>query len=136
MKAATYHGARDIRVETVPDPHIQESSDIVLKITKSAICGSDLHFYRGRVTIDDGFIVGHEFMGVVEDVGKGVKLFLQRRQSSSLILGKLRGLLKLSKRRSDIMHGWGWMLWLWKRFWRLCWRSSRICKGAICRHNT
>lgn len=75
MKAATYHGPRDIRVETVPDPKIQDPNDVIIKITKSAICGSDLHFYRGHVTIDDGFIVGHEFMGIIEDVGKGVKLF-------------------------------------------------------------
>jgi threonine dehydrogenase-like Zn-dependent dehydrogenase len=75
MKAVTYHGPRDIRVETVPDPKIQDPNDVILRVTKSAICGSDLHFYRGHVTIDDGFIVGHEFMGIIEDVGKGVKLF-------------------------------------------------------------
>ncbi len=75
MKAAIYHGPRDIRVETVPDPKIQDPNDVILRVTKSAICGSDLHFYRGRVTIDEGFIVGHEFMGFVEDVGKNVKLF-------------------------------------------------------------
>ena len=75
MKAATYHGVRDIRVETVPDPKIQDQNDVILRVTKSAICGSDLHFYRGRVPMDEGFIVGHEFMGIVEDVGKGVKYF-------------------------------------------------------------
>jgi len=75
MKAATYHGVKDIRVETVPDPKIQDSNDVILRITKSAICGSDLHFYRGRVPMDEGFIVGHEFMGVIEDVGKGVQQF-------------------------------------------------------------
>jgi alcohol dehydrogenase len=75
MKAATYHGIKDIRVETVPDPQIQHSDDVILRITKSAICGSDLHFYRGRVPMDEGFIVGHEFMGVVEDIGKNVKSF-------------------------------------------------------------
>lgn len=75
MKAVTYHGVRDIRVETVPDPKIQDSNDVILKVTKSAICGSDLHFYRGRIPMDEGFVVGHEFMGFVEDVGKGVKYF-------------------------------------------------------------
>ncbi|HEY7536327.1 MAG TPA: alcohol dehydrogenase catalytic domain-containing protein, partial [Thermodesulfobacteriota bacterium] len=75
MKAATYHGIKDIRVETVPDPQIQHSDDVILRITKSAICGSDLHFYRGRVPMDEGFIVGHEFMGFVEDLGKNVKYF-------------------------------------------------------------
>ena len=75
MKATVYHGARDVRVETVPDPVMKSDNDVILKITKSAICGSDLHFYRGGIPLDDGFIVGHEFMGVVEDVGKGVKYF-------------------------------------------------------------
>ena len=75
MKAATYHGVRDIRVETVPDPKIQDQNDVILRVTKSAICGSDLHFYRGRIPMDEGFVVGHEFMGFVEDVGKGVKYF-------------------------------------------------------------
>jgi alcohol dehydrogenase len=75
MKAATYHGVKDIRVETVPDPKIQDSNDVILRVTKSAICGSDLHFYRGRIPMDEGFIVGHEFMGVIEGVGKGVKHF-------------------------------------------------------------
>jgi alcohol dehydrogenase len=75
MKAAVYHGARDIRVENVPDPKIKDSMDVILRVTKSAICGSDLHFYRGRIPMDEGFVVGHEFMGVVEEVGKGVKLF-------------------------------------------------------------
>ncbi|MGH7801623.1 MAG: alcohol dehydrogenase [Thermodesulfobacteriota bacterium] len=75
MKAATYHGVRDIGVETVPDPKIQDQNDVILRVTKSAICGSDLHLYRGRVPIEEGFVVGHEFMGVVEDVGRSVRLF-------------------------------------------------------------
>jgi threonine dehydrogenase-like Zn-dependent dehydrogenase len=75
MKAATYHGPRNIRVETVPDPKVQDPNDVILKVTKSAICGSDLHFYRGRVPMDEGFIVGHEFMGIAEDIGKDVRLF-------------------------------------------------------------
>lgn len=75
MKANVYHGARDVRIETVPDPVMKSDGDIILKITKSAICGSDLHFYRGNIPLDEGFVVGHEFMGVVEEVGKGVKNF-------------------------------------------------------------
>jgi 2-desacetyl-2-hydroxyethyl bacteriochlorophyllide A dehydrogenase len=75
MKAATYHGPRDIRVGTVPDPKIQNPNDVILRVTKSAICGSDLHFYRGNIPMDEGFTVGHEFMGFVEDVGKDVKHF-------------------------------------------------------------
>ncbi|MGH7884168.1 MAG: zinc-binding dehydrogenase [Thermodesulfobacteriota bacterium] len=75
MKANVYHAPKDVRVETVPDPSIVNSGDAIMKITKSAICGSDLHFYRGNIPMDDGFIVGHEFMGIIEDVGKDCKLF-------------------------------------------------------------
>lgn len=75
MKAAVHHGTKDIRVENVPDPKIKNSMDVILRVTKSAICGSDLHFYRGRIPMDEGFVVGHEFMGVIEEVGKGVKQF-------------------------------------------------------------
>ena len=73
MRALTYHGAKDLRIDTVPDPVIQQPDDIVLRVTATAICGSDLHIYRGKIPmVDDGDILGHEFMGVVEDVGAGV----------------------------------------------------------------
>ena len=73
MKALTYHGSKDVRVETVPDPKIVESDDIVLRVTATAICGSDLHIYRGKIPMmEHGDILGHEFMGVVEEVGSSV----------------------------------------------------------------
>lgn len=73
MKALTYHGARDVRVETVADPGLQAADDILLRVTATAICGSDLHIYRGKMPMmEDGDILGHEFMGIVEDVGPGV----------------------------------------------------------------
>ncbi|MBW3549237.1 MAG: glutathione-dependent formaldehyde dehydrogenase [Proteobacteria bacterium] len=73
MKALTYQGAHDVRVETVPDPVIQYEQDVVLRVTATAICGSDLHLYRGSIPlVKDGDILGHEFMGVIEDVGPGV----------------------------------------------------------------
>lgn len=73
MRALTYHGAKDVRVDTVPDPVIVESDDIILRVTATAICGSDLHLYRGKVPgLSDGDILGHEFMGIVEAKGKGV----------------------------------------------------------------
>jgi len=69
----TYHSARDVRVETVPDPILQDEQDIVLRVTATAICGSDLHIYRGKIpAMESGDILGHEFMGIVEEVGKGV----------------------------------------------------------------
>lgn len=73
MKALTYHGAKDVRVEEVPDPKLVQDDDIVLRVTATAICGSDLHLYRGKMpALKDGDILGHEFMGVVEEAGSGV----------------------------------------------------------------
>ena len=73
MQAIVYHGTKDVRVETVPDPAIEAPDDILLRVTATAICGSDLHLYRGKVPgMKSGDILGHEFMGIVEDVGPGV----------------------------------------------------------------
>lgn len=73
MKALTYHGSKDVRVENVPDPSIANDDDIILRVTATAICGSDLHIYRGKIPeMKDGDILGHEFMGVVEEVGRAV----------------------------------------------------------------
>jgi threonine dehydrogenase-like Zn-dependent dehydrogenase len=73
MRALVYHSAHDVRVDTVPDPVIQEPDDIILRVTATAICGSDLHLYRGKVPgMHEGDILGHEFMGIVEDAGTGV----------------------------------------------------------------
>jgi threonine dehydrogenase-like Zn-dependent dehydrogenase len=73
MKALTYHGAHDVRVDNVPDPILQEDDDILLRVTATAICGSDLHLYRGKVPgMERGDILGHEFMGIVEEVGPNV----------------------------------------------------------------
>jgi len=74
MKAVVYHSAHDVRVERVPDPVLQAPDDILLRVTATAICGSDLHLYRGKVPgMKDGDILGHEFMGIVEDVGPQVR---------------------------------------------------------------
>ncbi|MEW6168356.1 MAG: zinc-dependent alcohol dehydrogenase [Pseudomonadota bacterium] len=74
MKAVVYHSARDVRVERVPDPVLQAPDDILLRVTATAICGSDLHLYRGKMPgMKDGDILGHEFMGIVEDVGPQVR---------------------------------------------------------------
>src|ERR1700761_7532260 len=73
MKALTYHGSKDVRVETVADPRLVESDDIILRVTATAICGSDLHIYRGKIpAMETGDMLGHEFMGIVEDTGPGV----------------------------------------------------------------
>jgi threonine dehydrogenase-like Zn-dependent dehydrogenase len=73
MKAVTWHGKRDVRVDTVPDPAIEEPTDAIIRITTTAICGSDLHLYEVfGPFIDEGMIMGHEPMGIVEEVGTGV----------------------------------------------------------------
>lgn len=73
MKALTYHSSKDVRVETVPDPVLQLPDDVILRVTATAICGSDLHIYRGKIpSMESGDILGHEFMGIVEDTGSGV----------------------------------------------------------------
>jgi threonine dehydrogenase-like Zn-dependent dehydrogenase len=73
MRALVYHSAHEVQVDTVPDPIIQEPDDIILKITATAICGSDLHLYRGKVpAMKAGDILGHEFMGEVIEAGPGV----------------------------------------------------------------
>src|SRR5690606_5350151 len=67
------HGSKDVRVETVPDPSLVEGDDILLRVTATAICGSDLHIFRGKIPkVESGDILGHEFMGIVEDVGRDV----------------------------------------------------------------
>lgn len=74
MKALTYHGSKDVRYETVADPQLQANEDILIKVTATAICGSDLHIYRGKIPgMESGDILGHEFMRVVEEVGPAVK---------------------------------------------------------------
>jgi threonine dehydrogenase-like Zn-dependent dehydrogenase len=73
MKALAYHGKEDVRVDNVPDPMIEAPDDIILRVTATAICGSDLHLYRGKMPqTKDGDILGHEFMGIVEEVGPEV----------------------------------------------------------------
>lgn len=73
MRALTYHGAKDVRVDNVPEPKLQEKDDVILRVTATAICGSDLHLYRGKMpATEEGDIFGHEFMGVVEEVGPEV----------------------------------------------------------------
>jgi S-(hydroxymethyl)glutathione dehydrogenase/alcohol dehydrogenase len=73
MKAAVFHKPGDISYDTVPDPKIEDGGDVILKVTSTAICGSDLHILSGAVPQTSDMIVGHEFMGIVEEVGPAVK---------------------------------------------------------------
>ncbi|MDQ4131348.1 MAG: glutathione-dependent formaldehyde dehydrogenase [Actinomycetota bacterium] len=73
MRAVTWHGRRDVRVETVPDPTIEEPTDAIVRITSTGICGSDLHLYEVLgMFMEEGDILGHEPMGIVEEVGADV----------------------------------------------------------------
>ena len=70
MKALCWYGKNDVRVETVPDPKLLDPRDIIVKVTSTAICGSDLHLYDGLMpTMEEGDILGHEFMGEVVEAG-------------------------------------------------------------------
>jgi glutathione-independent formaldehyde dehydrogenase len=72
MKALVYHGKRDVRVEEVPDPEIQKGTDVLVRITTTNICGSDLHMYEGRTEVEPGTILGHENLGEVIEIGDAV----------------------------------------------------------------
>src|SRR6476659_75905 len=73
MRAVVWHGRRDVRVETVPDPTIEAPTDAIVRITTSGLCGSDLHLYEVLGPfMTPGDILGHEPMGIVEAVGSGV----------------------------------------------------------------
>lgn len=73
MKALTWHGTHDVRVDNVADPKIEESRDAIIKVTATAICGSDLHLYNGQMAgMEPGDVLGHEFMGEVVETGPGV----------------------------------------------------------------
>src|ERR1043165_8521318 len=85
MKAVVFHGVGDIRLDTVPEPKLKEPNDAIVRLTASAICGTDLHMIRGTMAgMKPGTILGHEGVGIVEDVGKGVRNF---RKGDRVVIG-------------------------------------------------
>jgi glutathione-independent formaldehyde dehydrogenase len=72
MKALVYYGAKDVRVSEVPDPKVEQPTDVLVRITTTNICGSDLHMYEGRTNMEEGRIFGHENLGEVIEVGNAV----------------------------------------------------------------
>ncbi len=72
MRAIVYKGPRDVRVQQVPDPKIEQPTDVLVRVTTSNICGSDLHMYEGRTTLKSGTIIGHENLGEVVECGSAV----------------------------------------------------------------
>jgi S-(hydroxymethyl)glutathione dehydrogenase / alcohol dehydrogenase len=73
MKAVVFHKPKDMRVETVDDPSLEDARDVILRVTATAICGSDLHLYNGFFPQTKPLVMGHEFMGIVEDAGSGIR---------------------------------------------------------------
>jgi len=72
MKAVVYHGPRKVSVDNVSDAKIEKPTDVVVRLTTTNICGSDLHMYEGRTSFETGRIFGHENLGEVIEVGNGV----------------------------------------------------------------
>ena len=72
MKALVYNGPKNVSVKNVPDAKIEQPTDVLMRITSTNICGSDLHMYEGRTDVETGKILGHENLGEVIEVGKRV----------------------------------------------------------------
>ncbi|GHO66921.1 hypothetical protein KSC_058130 [Ktedonobacter sp. SOSP1-52] len=72
MRAVVYKGPFNVEVEQVHDPKIQHPNDVIIRITSTCICGSDLHMYEGRTAAKPSIVFGHENMGIVEEIGSAV----------------------------------------------------------------
>ena len=91
MRANCWYGKKDVRVEQVPDPKILNRRDAIVKITSTAICGSDLHLYNGFMpTMEEGDVLGHEFMGEIVEVGPDLK----NRKVHDVVLGRSEAALE------------------------------------------
>lgn len=78
MRATVIHAPHDIRVEDVPDPVVQHPTDVVVRVVRACICGSDLWAYRGESARKPGQRIGHEFLGIVEETGSEVSRLPRR----------------------------------------------------------
>jgi threonine dehydrogenase-like Zn-dependent dehydrogenase len=75
MQALMFHAPGDVRIEEVPRPELEEAGDVLLRIDRAAICGTDLHPYSGRMELEEGVVLGHEYLGTIEAKGEGVTQF-------------------------------------------------------------
>ena len=78
MKAVVYRGPRDVRIEEVDDPEIEKPSDVLVKITTTNICGSDLHMFEGRTDVEKGKVLGHENLGEVRGGRPGLRQWTRK----------------------------------------------------------
>ena len=105
MKALTWQGVSDVRVDEVPDPSIQDPTDIIVRITSTGLCGSDLHLYTVLAPfLDAGDVLGHEPMGIVEEVGPDVTEREGRRSGGHPVQRLLRRLLDVRPRPALTMR--------------------------------
>ncbi|MGW2857751.1 alcohol dehydrogenase catalytic domain-containing protein, partial [Streptomyces sp. NPDC001215] len=72
MKAVVYEKPFNVTVREVDDPQIEHPNDVIVRVTSTAICGSDLHMYEGRTAAESGIVFGHENLGIIEEFGSGV----------------------------------------------------------------
>ncbi len=85
MKAVVCHGVGDIRLDEVPEPGIQQPTDAIVRLTAGAVCGTDLHFVRGTMQgIKEGRILGHEGVGVVEELGECIPRLIELVRTGSI----------------------------------------------------
>ena len=149
MRAVCWEGTGKIQVETVPDPVILDPRDAIIKITTTAICGSDLHIYDGYVpTMQRSDVLGHEFMGEVVDVGKENTRAESWRSCRGAAHDRARALLFLQRAallavrqlQPECLDGGKALrvfgvrpLWLLAHVWRIPRRSGGICASPVCR---
>jgi len=148
MKALCWHGTGDVRVDSVPDPKIQDPRDVIVRVTASGICGSDLHLFDGFMpTMESGDILGHEPMGEVVEIGsaitnlkKGDRVvvpFVIACGSCFFCQKKLYSCCDASNPNAgDGPQGDGALacgtLWLFTYARRISWRSSRVPPRSLC----
>ena len=148
MRANCWYGKTTMRVEEVPDPQILNQRDAIIKVSSTAICGSDLHLYNGLVpTMQKGDIMGHEFMGEVVEIGREVtnlkvgdrvvvpfpiacgNCFFCKEQMFSLCENSNPNAWMAEKMFG---HAAGGDFWLFTSDWRLCRGTGGICARAFC----
>jgi threonine dehydrogenase-like Zn-dependent dehydrogenase len=104
MRATVYHGPREMRIDQVPDPILQAPTDVIARVTHAAICGSDLWSYRGIDHRAPGERMGHEWMGIVEEVGAEVRTLKKGGSRDLPVLDLGRHLRVLSCRLAKLLR--------------------------------